>query len=170
MNAGTDINLSAPTGDILITGSTLQFNTVNIIPLRYYGSSVFFNVGGSPTGTIFNTGTLANLVANTTWRAEVSFYTTVINTRNAITYQVFDTTNTDVVFNSVFGYANGGLQTAIQYDPAGTPMGTYCSFVDTFEVSGSASGDCYFLLTGGTADSSSWIGTANVSIVLTRIS
>jgi len=64
---------------------------------------------------------------------------------------------------------NAGLQTAIQYDPAGTPMGTYCSFVDTFEVSGSASGDCYFLLTGGTSDGSTWAGTANVSIILIRL-
>jgi hypothetical protein len=167
ITSGANISLSA-SGDILISGSTLQFNTVNILPRRFY-SSFSFSVSGSPTGTIFNTGNLADMIAGTTWKVEVAFYTTAINTRNVLTYQALDTTNTDSVFNSVFGYANAGLQTAIQYDPAGTPMGTYCSFVDTFEVSGSASGDCYFLLTGGTSDGSTWTGTANVSIILIRL-
>jgi hypothetical protein len=48
-------------------------------------------------------------------------------------------------------------------------MGTYCSFTDTFEVNGIANGSCSFDLTGGTSDGSSWTGTANISIVLTRI-
>jgi hypothetical protein len=169
ITSGANISLSA-TGDILISGSILQFNNVIILPRRFY-SSLSFSVSGSPTGTIFNTGNIADMVAFTIWKVEVAFYTTAPpNTRNVLTYQALDTTNTDIVFNSVFGYANTGFQTAIQYDPAGTPMGTYCSFVDTFEVSGSASGDCYFLLTGGTSDGSSWAGTANVSIVLIRLS
>jgi hypothetical protein len=169
ITSGADLTLSAPTGDILITGSTLQFNNVNILPRRFY-SSLAFSVSGSPTGTIFNTGNLADMVAFTTWKVEVAFYTTAINTRNALTYQALDTTNTDSVGNSVFGYANSGFQTAIQFDPAGTPSGTYCSFVDTFEVSPSAIGDCSFVLTGGTADGSTWSGSVNVSIVLTRLS
>jgi hypothetical protein len=49
-------------------------------------------------------------------------------------------------------------------------MGTYCSFTDTFEISGLASGACSFILTGGTSTGTFWTGTCNVSIVLTRIS
>ena len=59
--------------------------------------------------------------------------------------------------------------TANTIDPAGTPMGQYISFTDTFEVSPSASGACSFDLTGGTYDSSLWSGTCNVSIVLTYL-
>jgi hypothetical protein len=60
--------------------------------------------------------------------------------------------------------------TANTIDPAGTPMGQYISFTDTFEVSPSASGDCSLILSGGTFDSSIWAGTCNVSIVLTYLS
>jgi hypothetical protein len=49
-------------------------------------------------------------------------------------------------------------------------MGKYCSFTDTFLVSPFATGDCSFILTGGTSDGSIWAGTCRVSIVLTRIS
>jgi ABC-type oligopeptide transport system substrate-binding subunit len=110
--------------------------------------------------------------ASTTWKVEVGFYTGAINTRNVLTYQVLDTTNTDVVQNSVFGYANGGFQTAIQFiNTAGTPSGTYCSFTDSFGVNPSAAaGGCSFVLTGGTADGLNWSGSANISIVLTRLS
>ena len=110
------------------------------------------------------------MTAGTVWKVEVAFYTTAINTRNALTYQVLDNTNTDVVQNSVFGYFNSGFQTALQFDPFGTPTNGYCSFVDVFEVSSSASADCSFVLTGGTSDGSTWSGNANISIVLTRLS
>ncbi len=168
ITSGIDINLSAPSGNILMSGITLQFNTINILPRRF-NQSVSFSVNGSPTTTIFAVGAFAEMIAGTTWKVEVSFYTGAINTRNAITYWVLDTTPADVVQNSVFGYANGGIQTAIQFDPAGSPMGTYCSFVDTFDVSPSAVGNCNFILIGGTADGSTWSGSANVSIVLTRL-
>ncbi len=167
ITSGANISLSA-SGDILTSGSTLQFNTVNIISRRFY-NDVSFNVFGSPTGTIFNTGNIADMVASTTWKVEVAFYTGAINTKNVITYVVQDTTPSFVEQNSVFGYTQSGLQTAIQYDPTGTPMGTYCSFVDTFEVSSGASGDCSFVLTGGTNDGSAWSGSCRVSIVLTRL-
>jgi hypothetical protein len=168
-NGGANINLNANTGVVAGVGSALTFNTINILPRKLY-SSLAFSVSGSPTGTILNFGSLADMVATTTWKVDVGFYTGAINTRNVITYWALDTTSTDRVANSVFGYADGGLQTAIQYDPAGTPMGTYCSFTDTFSINSIATGACSFILTGGTSDGSTWSGTARVSIVLTRLS
>lgn len=168
LDATSSISLLS-SGDINLTGSTLQFNNINIIPRRFYTNTLAFSVSGTPTTNIFNVGAIADMIASTTWRAEVSFYTGTINNRNAITYRVYDDTTTPVDINSVLSYSVGGLQTAIQYDPNGTPMGTYCSFVDTFEVSAGASGSCSFILTGGTADASTWSGTCNVSIVLTRL-
>jgi hypothetical protein len=153
-----------------LTAIDLQFNNVSIRPRRSYSSGVFFNVSGSPTSTIFNFGALADMVASTIWKVDVAFYTTAINTSNVITYVVVDTTPQYVEQNSVFGYSQAGFQTAIQYDPTGSPMGTYCSFTDTFEISGLASGACSFILTGGTSTGTFWTGTCNVSIVLTRIS
>jgi hypothetical protein len=166
---GANINLNANSETVAVVGSALTFNTVNIIP-RFTFSALAFSVAGSPTTAIVNFGALNDMIAGTSWRAEVSFYTGVINTKNVITYLVLDTTSTDVVLNSVFGYANGGLQTAIQYDPTGTPMGTYCSFTDVFALNATAVGGCSFVLTGGTSDGSSWFGACRVSIVLTRLS
>jgi hypothetical protein len=163
-----DIILNATNGSCKVNATSLQLNTINIIPRNSFNSGSF-SVIGSPSATIVNFGAPADMIANTTWKVEVGFYTGAINTRNIITYQVVDTTNTDCVLNSVFGYANGGLQTAIQYDPAGTPMGTYCSFVDTFQINSSAVGACSFILTGGTSDSSTWAGTYRTSIILTRL-
>jgi hypothetical protein len=48
-------------------------------------------------------------------------------------------------------------------------MGTYCSFVDTFQISAFAVGACSFVLAGGTTDGSTWSGTARTSIILTRL-
>ena len=102
------------------------------------------------------------MVSNTIWKVDVAFYTgDGINTRNALTYVVQDNTPQYVEQNSVFGYTQGGLQTCIQFDPTGTPMGTYCRL---------ASGACSFILTGGTSNGSTWSGTCRVSIVLTRLS
>ena len=167
----TDLTLTANggAGNCKVIASTLQFNNVNIIPRRTYNTFAF-SVSGSPTGTILNFGPLADMVANTTWKVDVAFYTgDGINTSNILTYVVQDTTPQYVEQNSVFGYSQGGLQTCIQYDPPGTPMGTYCSFTDTFEVGGLASGACSFILTGGTSSISTWSGTCRVSIVLTRL-
>jgi hypothetical protein len=163
-----DIILNANNGSCKVSATSLQLNTINIIPRNSFNTGSF-SVIGSPTATIINFGAPADMIANTTWKVEVGFYTGAINNRNIITYIVVDTTNTDCVLNSVFGYANGGLQTAIQYDPAGTPMGTYCSFVDTFQINSSAVGACSFILTGGTSDSSTWSGTYRTSIILTRL-
>ena len=168
----TDLTLTANggAGNCKVIASTLQFNNVNIIPRRTYNTFAF-SVNGSPTGTILNFGPLADMVSNTIWKVDVAFYTgDGINTRNALTYVVQDNTPQYVEQNSVFGYTQGGLQTCIQFDPTGTPMGTYCSFTDTFEVGGLASGACSFILTGGTSNGSTWSGTCRVSIVLTRLS
>jgi hypothetical protein len=164
-----DIILNANNGSCKVSATSLQLNTINIIPRNSYNTGAFSVAGTPPNITIVNFGAPADMIANTTWKVEVGFYTGAINTRNIITYQLMDTTNTDCVLNSVFGYANGGLQTAIQYDPAGTPMGTYCSFVDTFQINSSAVGACSFILTGGTSDSSTWSGTYRTSIILTRL-
>jgi hypothetical protein len=164
-----DIILNANNGSCKVSATSLQLNTINIIPRNSYNTGAFSVAGTPPNITIVNFGAPADMIANTTWKVEVGFYTGAINTRNIITYQLMDTTNTDCVLNSVFGYANGGLQTAIQYDPAGTPMGTYCSFVDTFQINTSAVGACSFILTGGTSDGSGWSGTYRTSIVLTRL-
>jgi hypothetical protein len=152
-----------------LVGSKLTFNTINIIPRHLY-STVAFSVIGSPTNTILNFGVLADMVAGTTWKVDVGFYTgDGMNNRSVLTYIVADTTNAYVEENSAFGYTQGGLQTPITYDPAGTPMGKYCSFTDTFLVDNTAVGACSFILTGGTSDSSTWSGTCRVSIVLTRL-
>ena len=157
------------TGDINLTGSTLTFNTINIIPRNLY-STFAFSVSGSPTGNILNFGAVADMVAGTTWKVDVGFYTgDGMNNRSVLTYVVQDTTPQYVEQNSVFGYTQGGLQTPITYDPVGTPMGKYCSFTDTFLVNGLAVGACSFILTGGTSDGSTWSGTCRVSIVLTRL-
>jgi len=165
----TDLTLSS-VSNCNINSTALNFNSVNIIPRRTYNTFAF-SVNGSPSATILNFGSLADMVANTIWKVDVAFYTgDGINTSNVLTYVVQDTTPTYVETNSVFGYTQGGLQTCIQYDPTGTPMGTYCSFTDTFEVSNFAVGACSFILTGGTSNSSTWSGTCRVSIVLTRLS
>jgi hypothetical protein len=167
---GANINLNAGIQTIAMVGSALTFNTINIIPRNLY-STFSFSVFGSPTGTILNFGALVDMVANTTWKVDVGFYTgDGINNRSVITYVVKDTLNTYVEQNSVFGYTQGGLQTPITYDPVGTPMGKYCSFTDTFLVNPIAVGACNFVLTGGTSDGSTWSGTCRVSIVLTRLS
>jgi hypothetical protein len=49
------------------------------------------------------------------------------------------------------------------------PIGSYCSFTDTFKVDAAAVGSCRFNLTGGTSDGSLWSGNCNFSIVLTRL-
>jgi hypothetical protein len=153
-----------------LVGSTLTFNAINIIP-RQTWNSITFLVSGSPTNTLLNFGALADMVANTTWKVDVGFYTgDGINNRSVITYVVKDTLNTYVEQNSVFGYTQGGLQTPITYDPAGTPMGKYCSFTDTFVVANAATGACSFILTGGTSDGSTWVSNnCRISIVLTRL-
>jgi hypothetical protein len=165
---GANINLNANSETVAVVGSALTFNTINIIP-RSTIASTSFSVAGSPTGAILNFGALNDMIAGTKWRAEVGFYTGAINTKNVITYLVLDTLSIDCVQNSVFGYANGGLQTAIQFDPTGTPMGTYCSFTDVFELNATANGGCSFVLTGGTSDGSAWLGACRVSIILTRL-
>jgi hypothetical protein len=162
------IDAGISSGSVNAIGTELNFNTINILPRKTY-NSVSFSVNGSPTTTILNFGAPIDMVASTTWKVDVAFYTGAINTRNVITYWALDTINTDRVANSVFGYADGGLQTAIQYDPAGTPMGTYCSFTDTFSINSLATGACSFILIGGTSDGSTWSGTARISIVLTRL-
>jgi hypothetical protein len=152
-----------------LVGSTLTFNAINIIPRQTYNTFAF-SVTGSPSNPILNFGALADMVANTTWKVDVGFYTgDGVNNRSVLTYVVSDTTPTYVEQNSVFGYTQGGLQTPITYDPAGTPMGKYCSFTDTFVVGNAAVGACSFILTGGTSDGSTWSGTCRVSIVLTRL-
>jgi hypothetical protein len=169
-NGGANLNLNANTGVVACVGSALTFNTINIIPRQTYNTFAF-SVSGSPSGTILNFGVLADMVANTTWKVDVGFYTgDGVNNRSVITYVVQDTMAVFVEQNSVFGYTQGGLQTPITYDPIGTPMGKYCSFTDTFFVSNSAVGACSFILTGGTSDGSTWSGTCRVSIVLTRLS
>jgi hypothetical protein len=163
-----DIVLNAVNGSCKVNAQLLQLNNVNIIPRSAYNTPTF-SVAGSPTTNIVNFGAPPDMIATTIWKVEVGFYTTAINTRNVLTYLAYDTTNIDCVQSSVFGYANGGLQTCIQYDPAGTPMGTYCSFVDTFQISIGAVGACSFVLAGGTSDGSTWSGAARVSIILTRL-
>ena len=168
ISSNQDLNISA-VGDCKINATTLQFNNVNIIPRRTYQSTLFFNVSGSPTGNILNFGSIADMVASTIWKVDVAFYTGILNTSNILTYVVQDTTPQFVEQNSVFGYSQGGFQNAIEYTSSGTPMSVYCSFTDTFEVGGLASGACSFILTGGTSNGSFWTGTCNVSIVLTRL-
>jgi hypothetical protein len=165
-----DITIDAGlSGSVNAIGTALNFNTINIIPRTIY-STFAFSVIGSPSATILNFGSLTDMTANTTWKVDVGFYTgDGVNNRAILTYVVSDTTNAYVETNSVFGYTQGGLQTPITYDPVGTPMGKYCSFTDTFQVSNFAVGACSFILTGGTSDSSTWSGTCRVSIVLTRL-
>ena len=153
----------------VLTPTNLLFNSVSIRP-RHTWSTFAFSVSGTPSATILNFGSLADMTANTTWKVDVGFYTgDGVNNRAILTYVVSDTIPNFVETNSVFGYTQGGLQTPITYDPAGTPMGKYCSFTDTFVVSSSATGACSFILTGGTSDASTWSGTCRVSIVLTRL-
>jgi hypothetical protein len=163
------ITINAGAGNVNAVGTELNFNTINIIPRHTY-SSVVFSVMGSPTSHILNFGAITDMTAGTRWKVDVGFYTgDGINNRAVLTYLVQDTTNTDVVLNSVFGYSSGGLQTPITYDPTGTPMGKYCSFTDVVSLNATAVGACSFILTGGTSDSSTWAGTAGISIVLTRL-
>lgn len=165
-----EINVDDGLGNVAkLTATDLQFNFVSIRPIRSYNSSIFFNVSGSPTGNIFNVGALADMVASTIWKVDVAFYTTTLNTDNIITYVVADTTPQYVEQNSVFGYSQAGFQNAQEYKSSGTTMSLYCSFTDTFEINGLASGACSFILTGGTSNGSFWTGTCNISIVLTRL-
>jgi hypothetical protein len=152
-----------------LTTFNLQFNNRSVLPRRFNQNAFAFSVFGSPTTNIYAVGALADMIGGTTWKVEVSFWTATSNVRNALTYLVYDTTNTDRAQNGVFAYASSGIQTALQFDPAGTPMGTYLSFVDTFQVNPSAVGACNFILSGGTADGSTWAGTCNISIVLTYL-
>ena len=168
VNDDVILNANVSTGICKVNATSLQFNNVNILP-RHTFSALSFSVMGSPTTNILNFGALNDMIAGTRWKVDVAFYTGAINTKNVITYVVKDTSNVDSQVNSVFGYI-GGLQTAIQYDPTGTPMGTYCSFTDTFGIDPLATGGCSFILTGGTTDSSLWSGDCRVSIVLTRLS
>jgi hypothetical protein len=127
-SANGDINLTANNGSCKVNAQYLLFNNVNIMPRSSYNTGSF-SVAGTPTTNIVNFGAPIDMTATTIWKVEVGFYTGAINNRNILTYLAYDTTSTDCVQSSVFGWANGGVQTAIQYDPAGTPMGTYCSFV-----------------------------------------
>ena len=161
------IDAGVGVGSVNAIGTALNFNTINIMP-RFTYNSLAFSVMGSPSTPILDFGALNDMTAGTRWKVDVGFYTGAINTRNVITYVAVDTLNVFSQVNSVFGYLSG-IQTAIQYDPAGTPMGTYCSFTDTFEIDPTAVGACSFKLTGGTSDGSTWSGTCRVSIVLTRL-
>jgi hypothetical protein len=167
-NGDINLNANVSLGVCKVNATSLQFNDVNILP-RHTFNALPFSVMGSPTTNILNFGALNDMIAGTRWKVDVAFYTGAINTRNVLTYVVKDTSNVDSQVNNVFGYI-GGLQTAIQYDPTGTPMGTYCSFTDTFGIDPLATGGCSFILTGGTSDSSVWSGDCRVSIVLTRLS
>lgn len=151
-----------------LTATDLQFNSVSILPRRFYTGGFAFSVFGSPTGTIYNVGSITDMVAGTKWKVEASFLTTSTNSRNAITYLVQDTASSFVDVNSALSYSVGGIMTANTIDPLSL-LGQYISFTDTFEVSVSAVGACSFILTGGTYDSSTWSGNCNVSIVLTYI-
>jgi len=154
-----------------LTATDLTFNNVSIRPIRSNTNGLAFSVSGSPTIALLSVP-VTEMTAGTIWKVDVAFYTNALNTANVITYTITDTTPQYVEQNSVFGYSQGGLQNAIQYLSSGTPMAAYCSFTDTFEVNGLASGSCSFNLTAGTSDSSIWGGggaVCSISIVLTRL-
>jgi hypothetical protein len=128
-----------------------------------------FSVSGTPNNVIFASPGISAMTANTIWKVDVAFYSSVVAARNLLTYIVSDTAGLKVETNSVFGFSGGGFQTALPPNVP-VPIGSYCSFTDTFEVDAAAVGSCRFNLTGGTSDGSTWSGNCNLSIVLTRLS
>jgi hypothetical protein len=138
-------------------------------PIRFNSQTLAYSVSGTPFNTIYNSGGISAMTANTIWKVDIAFYGSVVAARNLLTYIVSDAAAVKVETNSVFGYSSGGYQTAITPNVP-IPIGTYCSFTDTFEVDAAAVGACRFNLTGGTSDGSTWAGNCNLSIVLTRLS
>jgi hypothetical protein len=138
-------------------------------PIRFNSQTLAYSVSGTPFNVIYNSGGISAMTANTIWKVDIAFYGSVVAARNLLTYIVSDAAAVKVETNSVFGYSSGGYQTAITPNVP-IPIGTYCSFTDTFEVDAAAVGACRFNLTGGTSDGSTWAGNCNLSIVLTRLS
>ena len=151
-----------------LTTTDLTFNGVSIRPIQFASSAVPFSVSGTPNNIIFASTGISPMTANTVWKVDVGFYASVVSARNLLTYIVSDGAALKVERRTVFGFNDGGFQTAIVPNvPA--PIGTYCSFTDTFKVDAGAVGSCRFNLTGGTSDGSTWTGNCNLSIVLTRL-
>jgi hypothetical protein len=147
--------------------SDLQFQGISARPQRFYQSAPF-SVSGSPSNTIFDLGLITGMTAGTRWTISVGFSATTYTNQNAICYQVIDTSNVNSDTNSAMGWNSASslnvYQSAFPSNPT-TPNGSYLSFSDTFGVSGSATGTCKVVITGGTY-SSVWSGTAIVTVVL----
>jgi hypothetical protein len=138
-------------------------------PIRFNSQTLAYSVSGTPFNAIYTSAGISAMTAGTIWKVDVAFYGSVVAARNLLTYIVSDAAAVKVETNSVFSYSSGGYQTAITPNVP-IPIGTYCSFTDTFEVDAAAVGACRFNLTGGTSDGSTWAGNCNLSIVLTRLS
>jgi hypothetical protein len=152
-----------------LTTKDLTFSGVSIRPIRFYSNGLPFNVSGTPNNVIFATPVISAMTAESIWKVDVAFYSSVVSARNLNSYVVADTNNLKVETNSVFGFSGGGFQTALPPNVP-SPIGSYIKYTDTFEVDASAVGACRFYYTGGTSDGSTWTGNGNLSIVLTRLS
>jgi hypothetical protein len=152
-----------------LTTTDLFFNGVAIRPIQIAASVVPFSVSGTPNNVIFASTGIVPMTANTLWKVDVAFYSSSVAARNLLTYIVSDGVGLKVERRSVFGFNDNGFQTCLPPNVP-VPIGSYCSFTDTFKVDAGAVGSCRFNLTGGTSDGSLWSGNCNFSIVLTRLS
>jgi hypothetical protein len=151
-----------------LTTTDLFFNGVAIRPIQIAASVVPFSVSGTPNNVIFASTGIGPMTANTTWKVDVAFYSSSVAARNLLTYIVSDGAGLKVERRTVFGFNDNGFQTCLPPNVP-VPIGSYCSFTDTFKVDAAAVGSCRFNLTGGTSDGSLWSGNCNFSIVLTRL-
>lgn len=165
-NAGFN-NVDMNNNNILNVADILS-NNISILPKRIYQSSSF-SVFGSPSNTIYNTGAITEMTANTKWKIEVGFRSDSYSSQSIITYQVIDSLNFDVTTQSALSFIDQTYMTTNPINPFG-PFGSWVSFVDEFVVSGSSVGPCNFQITGGTYDSSIWSGNYKLTITLTYLS
>jgi hypothetical protein len=156
-------------GSVMIyKNNEILYNDVSILPRRFYQTDAF-SVLGSPSNTIYNTGTIKDMVANSKWKIEVGFRADTYNSESVITYQVLDSLNSDVTTESALSFIDETYMTPNPINPR-TPSGSWVSFVDEFVVNKSAIESCSFQITGGTYDNSNWDGKYKVTITLTYLS
>jgi hypothetical protein len=87
------------------------------------------------------------MTAGTRWTISVEFSANSYTNQNAICYQVIDTSKS----NSAMGWNSASDLNSYQNAfPAKSPNSSYLSFSETFELSGSSTGTCKVVITGGT--------------------
>jgi hypothetical protein len=153
----------------------IQYNNISILPRRFY-SSGSFSVSGSPSGTIFDLGSITDMTAGQRWKIEVSLsfdaITSGYNANAIVSYYVANNSNSFVESEAPLGFSNGYYMTPNRYDPNNvTPSSkSMISFTDSFLVGGITDAPYKVVICGGTFDNSIWSGNYIAQVVLTYIS